>query len=40
MSSFVWIVTESWIVATQWRHLCNKLLHYSNLVRRREVSWQ
>jgi hypothetical protein len=40
MNSFVWTITESRIVATLSRQLCNELLHNVYLTRVREVGWQ
>lgn len=40
MNNFISTVSEDRIVATQWRQLCNRLLHDSILVRGREVGWQ
>jgi hypothetical protein len=40
MNRFVWTITESWIVATPWRQLCNELLHNQHLPRDREAGWQ
>ena len=40
MNSFVWPITDSRIVATPWRQLCNELLHHRHLTRDREAGWQ
>jgi hypothetical protein len=40
MNSFVWMITESWIVVTPWRQLCSGVMRNWHLVGDREAGWQ